>query len=380
MLCFEDKLSSVCDSIPKNISQRDIQILRSLNKQCYKEIGLTDKQFELAKRILASYEISYPDVTRLPVRQLDRSKWIRLVKYDGDLKIGIRFVFQKKYADKITIIDKLSKGVHQYDNEDKVRYYPCNEQLLYEVVEQFKNTDFEISEDVMSAYKDISDVIKNPELYIPGVYNYKLKNLHPNTQEYAINYLGEPNSDNLVAYHDRKSFLGLFNVTPLLTGKSLTEKVAMRSKHNIQISKTQFSESDIVKVIWDLDRFPLLIITGTDPLRDVIEYYTALKNLIPSHEISVMFHLPNDIYGAEFNNYIKDKKINNKVDLDKKVVFVSQDRMNKVMVQSEWRPECAINSHGFFSSINESYLNGIDLLITHDDHALPWKNIIEKIQ
>jgi len=379
MIYFEDSLASVCDNVPKNITQRDMQILRSLNTQCNKQIGLTDRQFDLARKILSTYKIDYSVDTKLPVRSLDRSKWIRFVEYDGDLKIGIRFVFQKKYADKISLIEKLCKDISQYDNEDKIRYYPCNEQLLYEIVEQFKNTDFNIHNDIMTAYEDICKIKNNPERYAPGVYDFEIKNLHPDTHKLAIDYLGEPNSENLVAYHDRKNFFGLYNVTPLLTGNSLTEKVAMRKLHKIQLPKSSFTEADIVKVIWDLDRFPLLIITGQDPLRDVIEYYTALKNLIPAQDISVMFHLLNDIYGAEFNTYIKDNNINNKVDINKKVVFVEQDKINKIMIQSDWQAECAVSNQGFFSASNESYLNGIDLLIVYDDYVLSRKNNIEKI-
>jgi len=83
---IEDILHYYVDTI--GVNDADRPILNSISKQCKKGIALTDRQYELVKNKMLDQKNLFKDrdidlensfEPRLPIRQIDRSKYICIV-------------------------------------------------------------------------------------------------------------------------------------------------------------------------------------------------------------------------------------------------------------------------------------------------------------
>ena len=117
----------------------DAKILKSIAKQLSKKIALTDRQYELVKTKLVEYKDQFQDngvdiescIENLayPLREIDRSKWVRKVEYKGEDCLAIRFTFNKKL---IELLEKTRTKEKAYDRETKIHYfYPCKTNSLF---------------------------------------------------------------------------------------------------------------------------------------------------------------------------------------------------------------------------------------------------------
>ena len=75
--------------------------------------------------------------------------------------------------------------------------------------------------------------------------------------------------------------------------------------------------------------------------------------------------------------------LNNKVDNNTKIVYISNNKVPKPLLQSDWFPNAAITttsgkSYGIQKL--DSYLSTLDLVMHHDSEVGPWKSrFIESI-
>ena len=110
----------------------DRTILNSIARQVHKGVGLTDRQYEVVKEKLLSYadqfiELEYPihdavKNTRIPIRQIDRARWIRTAIIKDQLYIGVRFTFNKRLISALEALYNIEeKGL--YDKVEKIHYF-----------------------------------------------------------------------------------------------------------------------------------------------------------------------------------------------------------------------------------------------------------------
>ena len=117
------------------LDSSDHSLMFSFAKQISNSIPFTDRQCDLAKTKISyykeqleknNYEVNDLSQLRMPLRSIDRSRWIKIVELnDNELWIGIRFIFQKKL---ILQLDKLKRLMSDsqdafYDKEYKIHYF-----------------------------------------------------------------------------------------------------------------------------------------------------------------------------------------------------------------------------------------------------------------
>ena len=391
-----------------SIERSDYNLITSLARQTFRGTAYTDRQCELAKQKIMYYKSQYEDngynidiaieELRMPLREVDQSRWIKVVGSPDNLLereqsegpwIAIRFIFQKKLISSIdTIKRKLGYGI--YDKENKIHYFPLTEKTVYEILSVFnESNNFEVEEQLRIYYGKLIEMKNNKENYVPGIYSLKLKNLHEKSLEYAISSIGEPNIDNLCRYYDQKDKIGLsyFDDNDLYKSlrflTSLTKKVVNRTKTQIQINPKEYTIENIAETVLELYRFPLVVVlTEKDCYSELVQFHKAFNGIIPNESCSVLFRLDNDTDGAEFNQYIRRNNLNNLVDNNTKIVYISNNKIPKPLLQSDWLPSAAITSDSSRSSGGklDFYLSSLDLVIHYDDDVSPWKaKIIEKI-
>ena len=384
-----------------NIDRSDYNLITSLARQTFKGTAYTDRQCELARQKVLYYKTQYEDngynidvaieSLRLPLRQVDRSRWIKVVDTPGHITsdpsntgpwIAIRFIFQKKL---IGSIDKIKRNLGEglYDKENKIHYFPLTENTVYEIISAFnESNNFEVEEQLKEYYGKLLYMKTNKKNYLPGIYSLKLKNLHEKSFDYALSSIGEPNIDNLCRYYDQKDRFGLnhFDEEDLIKSMrsltTLTQKVINRNKSQIQINPNEYTIENIAETVLELYRFPLIVVlTEKDCYSELVKFHKAFNGIIPNESCSVLFRLDNDSDGVEFNQYVKRNNLNNLVDKDTKIVYISNNKIPKPMLQSNWVPSAAITTDTSRSPKGraDSYLAGIDLVIHYDNDVSPWK-------
>jgi len=387
-----------------DIESSDRNLIFSLAKQTIRGVALTDRQYELTKIKLLHYKNQFDnngftnieeqfDNLRLPLREIDRSKWIRIIDEDelGKPYIGVRFPFSKQMIKYIEFLETISNKRH-YNKSKKIHYVEVNEQNIYEVVNKFKNANFDIDDTLKEIYENIQMMKDNREENVPGIFGLKLKNLHQKAIDYAISSMGEPTIDNLALYKDKQDILGIVHFDDSDLNESLnnlqplTKRIIARTKRHIFINKTEFTLDNVAESMLELYRFPIMFIVpnGDSSLDYIHSVQSSFKNIIPNDSVSTLFRKDNDTdINKEFNNYIKENKINNSLAISTKIVYISNNKLPKPLIDSEWRPSVALTfeSNRFSSQSNlDAYLNDLDLVIHYDIEASQWNKFeIDKI-
>lgn len=388
---YLDILLGFKESYEFKIDNSDHGLLLSISRQSHR-IGLTDRQLILLQSKLEKYIPQFKNYgydnfdftqTKLPLRELDRSRWIKII----DNKIAVRFVFNKKL---LNVLENLRlQGIESdYNKDSKIHYYEYDERNLFEIVASFKDKKFIIDENITETYEKLLEMKENAQKYIPGIYNYKLKNLNQTAIDYMISAIGEPNLDNLALYKDRQHQFGLhhfdehelnqsvFNLT------TLSKKIINRNKRNILISPDNYTLDNICETLLELHRFPLLVLLREDTaLDDIIECQKRFKNFIANEDVSVMFRKDNDKEGKIFNDYLKNTGINKPLDLNTKVVYITNTKLPKPLLQSEWKASAVLSFDCTRTgSRTVTYLNEFDLVMYYDNEAsYMLRNTIEKV-
>ena len=392
----------------KEIEFSDKGLIYSLARQTVRGTAYTDRQCELAiskathyKSILEEVDI---DVTtsvtqlRMPLRSIDRSRWIKLKNIEQSLitfnkpdeqYIAVRFSFQKNLISALENIN--SKPIH-YDKINKTHYFEYNERTLHNVVSALTNKGFEIQPELQERYEILEMMNNNKKNYVPGIYSLKLKNLHAKAIDYAISTIGSPDVDNLAMYKDRDQLLGithfdeddLNNSIRKLT--TLSQKIVKRKSSNILINSDEHVFDRVAESILELNRYPLLVVLNDETeLENLQKVHQSFRNIFSNDDFCSLYRKENISPGnTEFNEYIKQNKLNNSLAIKSKVVYTSINKMSKVMLKSEWRPQAAILMGSRRSTKVDQFLQELDLVIHYDTDVSPFRKfsslqVIEKI-
>jgi len=366
----------------------DYKILTSIGKQVFIGIPLTDRQLELIKTKLKFYEDQFIaggynlddclDKLRMPLRELDRTRSIKVIEQNNEEVIAVRFIFNKKL---ISRMEKIKHSMpHLYDDKDKIHYFPFNERNAFIIIEQFKDSNFEIDPSLLDYYTKVKEIDSNQNKYVPGIYSFKLENLSKNAVDYMISSIGEPSEDNLAIYNDRKEIFGLHHFEQQELEKSLSaltilsKKIVIREAFHILIDPKQYKLNQVLESLLELNRFPLIVLLPEEnPLTGLLTIYNSLNGIFFKEDFSVLFRLDNDDNGKEFNQYIKDHNLNNTLTENTKVVFIGINKLPKPLLKNKWNPSSAllVESHRLNSKVS-AFIDTLDLIIHYDTEPSPF--------
>jgi len=388
------------------IEPSDATIMHSIARQSFKGTALTDRQFALMKEKLQTYRDQFTaldydfdraiDALRQPLRHIDRTKYIKLVSHSDMLGpnqvyesyknnwkwIKIRFPFTKKLiVDLQSIRHKQNEYYHEKGSHE--HYFLLNERNVYNIINTFKNKNFEIDQEILNYYNKVKQ-FEDQKTYNSNITNFKLNNLHPRALELALNDLGQPNADNIIKYKDRAKLYGIdfFDEelnTQLLKTNELTRKIVIREDSTIFVSKKEWTFDNLVSTLTELDRYPLVILINEDnAYNDLSSTHKCFKNIFHHSQISVNFRL-SSTNNKGFNEYIKEYQLNSPVDKNTKIVYTSIDKLNKPLLQSECNPTTVLllESRRVHSKVGW-WLNDFDLIIHYDEEMSQFSRIRNK--
>ena len=397
------------------VEQCDLKLIHSLATQTIKNIALTDRQHLLVKTKLLQYKTQFIENglvnvdtdlnnVRHSYRKIDRSRSIKLVLKESYedffhhaykvLMMAIRFPFSKKMIKHIDLIKSLQKGNGGYDSKTKTHFVTFNEKNVFTLIDKLKDAGFIIDNEIIEYYNKIVDIYNSNEDYQPGIYNWRLRNLSKSAVIHAKSLIGDPCPKNIDIYYDRRHILGLsyFDETAvdrvLQTYDLLSKKIILRKHKNVFINKKDFVFSQIFHSILKLKRLPILFVLGNNSNNkfihnDIItqQVYAINKladTLIDKNEIksSVLFRLDNSTAeNIQFNQYIKDHQLNEKITTDTDIVYILSNKLPKPLLRSKWKPAViVIFDCSRCNKFVQLFLSRSDLIIHYDNMTPYWHN------
>jgi len=359
------------------IESSDATIMYSIARQTFRGTALTDRQFVLMKEKLQPYKEQFTaldydfdqaiETLRQPLRHIDRSKYIKL----KDNEIVVRFPFKKS---DIMLIQQISNNAEGYrhDKGSHVHAFVYNELNVLLLLDRFKNKEFEIDKELLDLYYDIKSIHDNPTEYLSGVSDKKLINVCDALAPIVQQELGEPTESTIVQFVDRRFRYG-FDIVDSIPDNTLAQKIAMRKAKHYQSKPSQESFSDILNALWELNRFPMLVALDTTQAEDQLyQFANHYRDILNPEEQSVLFRLEEKDSG--FNQLIKDRKLNNWVDKDTKVVYINKDKLPKILVNSEWKPTVTFSYNSVFDKFVNSYASfNCDLVVFREETLSPFR-------
>jgi len=378
--------------VPFKVQSEDYTILSSIARQVFNGTAFTDRQYNVVKlKLTTSYSDQFAsidnfyialDTLRMPLRQIDRSHWVKVVEHNGKQCIGIRFPFSKKY---IGLMEKLAwkhKKHYSHDKGTHLHHFELNEVTIHDVVKDVKERGtFLIEPQLLEAFEKIAVIVNSPQDYIPGVYNVELKNLLSRTIYYIISDIGDPKDTPLYKFKDRGLQYGLeYFDQPELDNSinvlsPLTQKMIRRTANIVFVNSNTWSLNAVYAGLLELNRFPLLVVLSANDeeiLNQLISTHSAVQGFINNSEISVMFRVDNNADSNHpFNKYVKNNGINNKVDKTTKIVYINNTKYPKPVLTSDWNNSTTLYMGSTRNSRVDCVASAKDLVIHYDTDVTP---------
>jgi hypothetical protein len=357
--CLEHLAGMRESPVTFTIEQTDFTIMTSIARQCFKGMALTDRQSALMHEKLQTYRDQFMNLDwdfdyavnqlRQPLRSIDRSKYIKF----QDNTIVVRFPFNKTDICYIHEFAGTAEGYH-HEKGTHIHYFEYNERNVLNLLNRFTKKDFVIDDELLEIYNKIKVINDNPQQYLSGINdNYNLININPKLATTIQKEVGEASAESFTKLYDRRFRYGFNYVTDFGKARNeLEHQIASRTDAMYHSKPSTESADSILSALWNLDRFPLLVILDNDLAEEQLYMFANYyRDILDTKEQSVLFRLEEKDSG--FNQLVKDRKLNNWVDKDTKVVYISKSKLPKILVKNEWKPSATFS----FTSSLDRYLN-----------------------
>lgn len=357
MMYIEDYLHVLVDNHMSPLDS-DLHILASISKQVKKGVALTDRQYNLIVQKILLYRDRFESFNessllnvRLPLRSIDRSKYITLAdtaevykatpyeSYKSKWKwIKVRFPFSKKLISSLQeTISKYSK-IYFHKNGSHTHYFKLTETTLIDVVEIFDDKNFTIDAEILETYNTLKLLQKERDSIVPMYKDNAYRNLSKEALSFIKNELGTIENINVYKVYDRRFRYGCQEIDLTIPNSSLTSKIAIRTKTDCHIDSKSVTIDNVVGSLLELDRFPLLVVVDeADALEQIQMFYKSICNVVSPEEQIILFRsdTSNDY---TVNDFIVDRKINNWLDSNIKIAYITNKKLPKLLLKGTWKP------------------------------------------
>ena len=358
-----------------SLMKEDYTIMHSIARQVFKGTALTDRQFALMQTKLLAYKDQFDNADipleinklRHPLREINREKYVTL-KND---KIKVRFPFKKSDIMLINEISHKAKG-YNHKKGSHEHFFDYTELNVLNILNRFAGKSFKIDTELVEVYHEMKHMEAQKEKYVPGIFDMQLRNINQSAKELIESDIGKLNDDTFLKYADRKFKYGLAHIDAL-EPKNITESIAFRNTVVYESKPSIETLDQLLGSLWQLDRFPMLVILSKDKaelqLHSMLTYY---RDILNSDQQSVLFRL--DDKNAGFNHLVKDRKVNNWVDKSTKIVYISKDKLPKLLVNCECKPTVALCFDSMLDKTLDTFVKDTcDLVIFREEYLSPFR-------
>lgn len=355
-----------------SLGQNDFKILESIAERLYyNQDKLTERQARLIINILKkNRDAIYPFVPTIddhinnpqwqhPFRVIPTYKKISIKKGSESIIVA-EFPFDQEIVDAFRKRNQEVHPVHAgaWNSEERKWHFNLTETNISWLGNFLLPLRFTADDEFLTLFADVNKVINNVENHLPMIVQtpagFEIKNAHPKVPQ--------PNTDNLAEALFLARDYGVTSWDDGIDDRINNELSSVVRRVLASSSDRPWFNSEAVKIdkFADLIKFggaALIIIPGGSELDSTIKWTEFVMSLgITQEEISVMFRLPNE--HATFNSYVKQMNLNNPVNENTKVVFVST-KITKPLVKSGVKFKTVINL-GYYNYLHFTMSAAVD--------------------
>lgn len=256
-----------------SLARYDIQIVNSMANNTMFGTALTDKQSELACKLILKYRRQFAkqgvDVTpienpqfRMPPRQIDRTKAIWL----EDSQIKVKFPYDQTMIKQIQEFKESSQGSAGYNHTSKLWTLGLTEYNVNWIVTWGTANQFEITADVQELFDKIIACEQQPfeiEL-VQRADRYEITNAPDSLIDYVNEHLGGFGLDNITKLVDHCGILGYTRSNEVFMDPRLSTNTAILSMfHSHNMDPTEENINKIFDYAEETNRYPICIYNPT---------------------------------------------------------------------------------------------------------------------
>jgi len=373
------------------VDSADRVIFHSINRQITKGIALTDRQHIMLKGKLEKYQADINaeqfkhivDNLRMPLRFVNRAKTVEVSKLPEDAVvrwnsnstikdenwIKVSFPFHKKTIRKIEELVKQIGSTNYYHKvKSRDHYFVLSEKSVVPIIDSFRERNFDIEEKILNFYDEVKQIQESPQEFLPMFNLDQLVNVKQSVRDLIPQELL---SDSLKMFDQRRRY-GITDYGIQPRGNSLMERIVFRESTDFLSNPEEHNLQSVLDTVYNLNRYPLVVALQEKHAEDQIyEFYKEVKNYISDSEQSVLFRLEG---AADFNRFVKDKNLNNWVDNNTKIVYISTNKLPKVLLNGEFNPITCFMYGSTANRYVDTYVQDrCDLIIFRDTDISPMR-------
>lgn len=340
------------------LNRWDSGIVTSFNDQILRGNGLTEKQGNLAVKILSRYNGKLAVHYRQPVdawlknpqfkiqpRKINTDKKISVIPHSQWGKaIKVSFPYDQSKVDFIR--SKKNESVFaMWDKDDKAWLFNLCEQNINLVSNLAQGVEFDIDDEFKIYLQQANAIIQNIQNYVPMLV---LKDGLPRFQNHPPQVPQLETDSILEAVFEARKF-GITTFDEEISQYLESDKIELTTKKFIQaettksfiVDSSQISMNVLSEIVQHLSPC-LFVIPGGSELAKLKLCYSFLKDLgVEDKEMSVLFRLPNDT-GGELNQFVREQSINNPITENVKYLFVSA-KIPKTLLKEKKQINCIVS-------------------------------------
>lgn len=237
------------------------------------------------------------------------------------------------------------------DGNDSISDYPFNVDSLVAIY-YLLESGFEIhedSDDFSDYLNEITAIFKERDKFEPALVKTSDGLFVQNGSVALNNYVNGMIRDGLsdAAICLRMKLASVKFDMPRCT--QLTDEVLNLPQNQFLINENVWDISEVIKTIHETNAFPLMVVlqeSNKNILANLKSVVNQLSPYVSKEEMNVYFRVN---LNKEFNEYVREEKLNTGIKRDTKVVFVGSHRLPTKLLESEWNPFAILymSSHNF---------------------------------
>jgi hypothetical protein len=382
LICRLGNTVSYLFSNPISLWAMDEKVVHSLAANPSAGRGFTEKQRSLVLRLCKKYQGQLTadlgiavtvalDTPEFKFNLVEPTLQEKSIKIEGK-EILVKFPFSEEIVEKIRKFkSEVKVKTVEWNGDSKAWKFALEENNVLWITQNILNDSFAVDPEFLEFSGQISEILENMENYVPTVAyennQYLFKNVYRTVPQPTSNDLIETL---LLAKHygistwdeTVENLIKNANFSPVLTS-FLEESISNKPEFDVnENSIDQFTE------LFKHNVPALIIIPGYGEFFTLKTWTTWLKSQgFNEKDISVLFRLSSDT-GGMFNELVKQNNLNNPIDKNTKIVFVSQ-KIPKPLIKSGIEFKLIVNL-GSLSGVHYSvstYLDGRADVIRYTD-------------
>ncbi len=321
------------------VSSYDKPILNSFVAQTTAGSGLTEKQSQLAIKLIKRYSKNLgnflgKNITtfldnpkfRYPIRKPKTSKTVEVVdhKFWGKA-IRLEIPFNQEIINAVRQ-NKVNLGFSNWDSEDKCWMFSLEEKNLKFLSNIIEAYNILPDDELKNYFNQVKVIVNSIEKYIPMV---SMENNRPILKNVS-SVVPKLQSEDIISALFEARLLGVFTwdeqvtlqLNQLTLDSILLNFLNNESHKFFQIDSENYSVQSLLEIIKYTQPI-LFVIPPGDELKKTKEIYHLLIGAgFSSQQMSVMFRLSNKD-DMDFNIFVKNNYLNNEISNQTKFVFVN---------------------------------------------------------